>query len=218
MPRWDIDTIRAGIETYFAENAHYPTASEFDECPYLPTSRQIQRVYGGLPKLRETLGYTDTSYSKGEHRSSLARSGIERGTTAEEALEPILISLFGEAYVHTQKRYYKGTRNRYDFLIYAHDYTFAVDIFTTDRRLNIAKNVRHKIVKYSHAPKQLPIYFLVAGDMFTTEDAIIATRSMTELENFPNMHILVESDFIKMIREIKPLARLDNLRSLANLN
>jgi hypothetical protein len=48
---YSIEELRNGFEHFYQENGHYPTAPEIDRCKYLPSARQIQRNFGGLPKL-----------------------------------------------------------------------------------------------------------------------------------------------------------------------
>ncbi len=101
--KWTESIIRAGVERFIIEEGRPPTAVDFDGTPYLPSSRQVQRAFGGLAALRQQLGYVDLDFTKGQLRGEIAVRAGKRGMAAENVLEPILVAKFGEAYVHTQK-------------------------------------------------------------------------------------------------------------------
>ena len=98
---WTIESIKSGFERFRIEHGRLPTAPEIDTLDYLPSSRQIQRKFGGLEKLRTLLGYADTHFGKGIFRTQIAnRIGI-KGRQVELMLEKILRKKFGEVFVHT---------------------------------------------------------------------------------------------------------------------
>lgn len=115
---WTIDVIKEGIEHFYQEHNRYPTAIDFDAVPYLPSARQIQRKFGGMENLRTTLGYKELNYTKGDLRRTAYDNFSTRSLSAEDRLEVALIDHFGELYVHTQKRYYRLMKNRWDFFVY----------------------------------------------------------------------------------------------------
>lgn len=197
--RWNESNIKKGIDRYITEFGRMPTSRDFDESSYLPSARQIQRAYGGLVTLRERLGYAETDFTKGTLRKKIAINANKRGLGAEDYFEPILIEKFGEPFVHVQKRYYKGSKSRYDFLVYAQDIVFGIDIFTTDRVNYIEKNVRHKITRYKNAPRDLVIYFVLVGEDYTQVHADKAAQSIADLKNYPNMIVMHEQNFMNEI-------------------
>lgn len=203
--RWTIEIIKAGIERFAHENGQFPTAWDFDRSPYLPSARQVQRAFGGLEQLRLQLGIIELNYTKGELRSTRSLEGSLRGTKAEDELEVLLIKKFGEPFVHTQKRYYKDHRNRYDFFIYYKNGYVGVDIFTTARTEYIGPNIRHKIPKYRNVPNDTPIWFVV--DAPTLNDSDIRNGALTarELERMPNIHVGSLSQFLAYIKGLEPL-------------
>jgi hypothetical protein len=203
--RWTAEAIKDGIDKFVAANGRMPTARDFDEFTDLPSARQVQRAFGGLVKLRERLGYEEIDFTKGELRKAIAISANKRGITAEDYFEPVLIEKFGEPYVHVQKRYYKGSKNRYDFLVYAKDRVFGIDIFTTDRAIYIEKNIRHKISRYKNAPAALDIYFVLVGEEFNAADVDKARQSVRELARYPNMHAIHEAEFLLLIESFGAL-------------
>ena len=211
---WDDVNIRSGIEQFILENDRTPTAGDFDEIVYLPSARQVQRSYGGIIKLREKLGYLDTDFTKGELRKSIAIKSNVRGLAAEDYFEKILIDLFGEPYVHVQKRYYKNSKNRYDFFVYAKNRVIAIDIFTTDRPSYIEKNIRHKISRYKDLPNEVNVYFVLVGDEYSSEDVWHAANSISTLKEYPNLLAVHESDFIELISTFKKLELPKDLLTL----
>ncbi|MEO5499019.1 MAG: hypothetical protein ABIR46_00800, partial [Candidatus Saccharimonadales bacterium] len=168
--RWNLEVIKQGIDAYREEFGYFPTAFDFDKCSYLPSARQVQRSFGGLESLRTQLGYKELNYTKGALRRSRSIAGFTNGTLAEDELEKLLIEFFGEPYVHTQKRYYKDHKNRYDFFIYYQEGYLGVDIFTTSRIEYIGPNLRHKITKYRNVPQSTPIIFVVASENLSSKD------------------------------------------------
>src|SRR3990167_9427156 len=76
---WTLENLRDGLLYFYELNGRYPTAPEIDNFDYLPSSRQIQRKFGGLEKLRTLLGHTEVSFSKGVYRSRIAQIVGKRG-------------------------------------------------------------------------------------------------------------------------------------------
>ncbi len=126
---WTIEKIKMGFEKFFKEYDRYPTVLEIDSYKHLPSSRQLQRRWqGGVCQLRKELGLKITNFANGEQRSKIATFINKRGTDKERQIQKILIEYFGEICVHEQKPFnnYSG---RFDFLVYAQDKKFAIDVF-----------------------------------------------------------------------------------------
>lgn len=49
---WTDELIKSGIDKFIEENGKMPTAADFDTTPYLPSARQVQRLHGGLAKIK----------------------------------------------------------------------------------------------------------------------------------------------------------------------
>ncbi|MDB5182219.1 MAG: hypothetical protein JWO47_3 [Candidatus Saccharibacteria bacterium] len=214
---WNEEKIKAGIENFRREFGRIPTSRDFDEVTYLPSARQVQRAYGGLVTLRKTLGYDDTDFTRGDLRKLIATNSNKRGLSAEDDFEPLLVAKFGEPFVHVQKRYYKGSKNRYDFLVYAKNAVCGIDIFATDRSFYIEKNLRHKILRYKNAPSSLDIYFVLMGSEYTPEDVKKAAGSISELSKYSNMKPVHESEFFEIISQYEPLEIPDKFYGLEDL-
>ena len=203
---WTDELIKEGIDRFISEHGHMPTATEFSLVDYLPSARQIQRTHGGMAKLREKFGYQELDFTKGVLRKKIATAANKRGLDAEDYFEPLLVEHFGEPFVHVQKRYYKGSKNRYDFLIYSENRVFGIDIFTTDRHAYIGNNIRHKILRYKNAPPELAIYFVLIGTDIKPGELEAISNSISDLKKYPNMQILSESSFLELITAFEPLS------------
>jgi hypothetical protein len=162
-----IEYIKQGFERFLFEYKRLPTSPEIDKLDYLPSSRQIQRKFGGLEKLREQLGYKDTHFGKGSFRSEIGTRSNVRGRDTEIALEKILREKFGEVFVHTE-RIFDDSKNRVDFYIYSPDGIIGIDIFYTNTMRDLQKNVNIKIDKYLKFPHKL--FFVVGNDSFLQKD------------------------------------------------
>lgn len=202
--KWNDTLIKTGIDKFIIENSRPPTAVDFDETSYLPSARQVQRRYGGLSKLREKFGYEKLDFTKGLLRSEISIAGNKVGIEAEDYFEPILVKKFGEPFVHVQKRYLLGKKNKYDFVVYAKNKVFGVDIFTTQSPKYISSNVRHKIIRYKNAPSNMEIIFVVHGN-YDDQQIEGARSSISELKKYTNMLLYNESQFIDYINKVEEL-------------
>ena len=109
--QWTVEKIKEGFDRFWSENNRLPTAPEIDQLDYLPSSRQIQRKFGGLEKLRTVLGYEDTHFGKGAYRSEIANRVNTKGRDTEISLEKILREKFQEVFVHTE-RIFDDSKNK----------------------------------------------------------------------------------------------------------
>ncbi len=199
---YSIKEIKNGFERFFQENDHYPTAPEIDGCDYLPSARQIQRNYGGLPKLRKLLGLPDIHFGIGKFRSKIAHSRNKIGFDAERGLEKILIEHFGEPFVHIEKPINTLGRQRFDFFVYAEDLKFGVDVFYSETERDVQKNINIKIDNYRDTI--VPIYFVLANNNIPQAalDKIVSSKSKKPLPL--NIKLLTLENFMKLIKTMAP--------------
>lgn len=162
--KWDIEKIKAGFDKFLKENGRLPIAPEIDRLSYLPSSRQIQRRFGGLKELRKTLGYPDFDFGSGESRKKIAKRTYKQGFDAEKLVEQFLVSKFGEVFVHVEKRFVEN-KNRVDFFVYNPSLNFAVEVIQPGSFRDLQKNVNLKIDRYRKFPYIL--IFLVANDNYS---------------------------------------------------
>ncbi len=164
---WTVEKIKEGFDQFFKENNRLPTAPEIDKLEYLPLSRQIQRKFGGLEKLRTVLGYEDTHFGKGSYRSDISNRVGSRGRDVELSLEKILREKFQEVFVHTE-RIFDDSKTRVDFYIYCPSGNFGIDVFYTETMRDLQKNINIKIDKYQTFPDEL--FLVVANSNFTQKE------------------------------------------------
>src|SRR5437870_8408763 len=84
---WTKENLLSGLNKFYSEFGRYPTALEIDTYEYLPTSRHIQRAFGGLVRLRSELGLEIADYTKGQTRSAMATLIGQRGNKLERDFE-----------------------------------------------------------------------------------------------------------------------------------
>lgn len=186
---WPKERIKSAFDEFIKLNGRLPTAPEIDHSPTLPSSRQIQRKFGGLRALRAELGYEITDFGSGDFRSQIAKTHGSRGSNAERLLEQKLSDRFGELFVHTEKLYGKG-KNRVDFFVYAQNSNFGIDIFTTETTRDLQKNINIKIDKYIDFPVNIPLYFALSSESLTGADVLKSIVNMSKLAKLPNLRVL----------------------------
>lgn len=164
---WTIEKIKEGFDHFRNEHGRLPVATEVDDLEYLPSSRNIQKRFGGLAKLRGQLGYENNHFGRGVFRSQIATRVNNRGRSAELSLEKILCDRFGEVFVHTE-RIFDSSKNRVDFYIYSPDGNFGIDVFYTETMRSLQSNINIKMSKYNNFPLQL--FLVVANKDFKQKD------------------------------------------------
>lgn len=186
---WSKERIKSAFDEFIRLNGRLPTAPEIDHSSTLPSSRQIQRKFGGLRALRAELGYEVTDFGSGDFRSQIAKTHGQRGSNAERQLEQKLIDRFGELFVHTEKLYGRG-KNRVDFFVYAQNSNFGIDIFATETTRDLQKNINIKVDKYLDFPTNIPLYFALSSDMLTELEVSRSLENMSKLAKLPNLKVL----------------------------
>lgn len=186
MRIWTREKIHEGFKRFISENGRLPTSFEIDDMPDLPSARQIQRAFGGLPKIREELGYGEINFTVGQLRN--AGEASRRGLLSEQALEIELIKSFGEPYVHTEKRF-GSHQNRVDFMVFTQEGNFGIDIFNAGTLRGIQNNLNIKIPHYDEFPTDIDLYFVCANPSFTEEEVVNAVRNMGKLRLRPNITV-----------------------------
>lgn len=159
---WTLDELREGLEGFYEKHKRYPSATEIDSFPYLPSSRSIQRRFGGVIGLRKTLGLnTQTDLRAGEHSSKRAHTINDRAHKIESEVYLFLKNKFGEEFVHREYFFSDDKRTRADFFVYDKTRGFCVDVFYPKDRRNLAGCLNSKLKKYTaQLMRQYPVIFL----------------------------------------------------------
>lgn len=195
---WDYEKIKAGFMRYYNENGHYPSALEIDHCPYLLTSRTIQRKWGGLETIRQKMGLEITNYTKGKIRSIKSTFIGRRGYLEENKLEKVLQSHFGEVFVHSQKRI---GQVRADFFIYTPKSNFAIDIFCFEDKNCFLSDLNIKLKTYKEYPHS--VIYLPINHQYSSSD--ISKWVNNKKNNLPiNQKVMCYEEFLEYIKTIRP--------------
>lgn len=192
---WTQEKIKEGFEKFLEENNRLPTALEIDKLDYLPSSRNIQKRFGGLEKIRSNLGFKDVHFGKGRFRSEIAFRVNKRGRDVEIALEKILRKKFGEPFVHTEK-IFDNSKNRVDFYIYSPDGNFGIDVFYTDNLHYLQSNINIKTKKYLNFPSQL---FLVVANRSLSQNELDKYSASKIKKLSDNIKIMALDDFLMIL-------------------
>jgi len=172
MEKWTIDTIKEGFEIFFKEYNRYPTAHEIDSYKHLPSSRQIQRKFGGLPAIRKELKLLGPiNFTMGTYSKERARKINRRSHKIEGEVYLYLLNKFGKVFVHREFFFIDDKRTRTDFYIYYKGGTFSVDVFYPENYKNMIGCINSKMRTYkSEIMINYPVIFLMMNDEITEEE------------------------------------------------
>lgn len=165
--KWTLEKIKEGFEKFYKAEERYPTSVEIDNYHFLPSSRQIQRRFGGLPTIRKELGLKGpTDFTKGEYSSERSRTIGKRAHKVELEVYTYLANIFGKPFVHKEHFFSDDKRARSDFYIYCKDDNFSVDTFYPSDRKNLIGCLNSKLRTYGNSNKNVgqlesPIIFLM---------------------------------------------------------
>lgn len=179
--KWTLDNLRDGLLYFFEMQGRYPTSQDVDSFDYLPSVRAIQRTYGGIKKLRETVGVGDVlDYTCGATRAFKAREADDRARLYEEEFHKFLTSKIPEIRVHEHKILRPGSA-ACDFFIYTDEKLgTAIDLFYAQDIFSAQKQINYKAKRY--ASVTCPCYFIVVGNEAITQkdiDRIIENKKLT---------------------------------------
>lgn len=193
-PAWSAEEIKLGFVRFQKENGRLPTALEIDRIPYLPSSRQIQRLFGGLPNLRRMLGYADIHFGQGEYRAKIGFNSSVRGKAAEKTIKELLCKKFHPPFVHIERPVGESSKNRLDFYVFSPNGNFGVDVFTTSTLHDLSTNLNIKLLKYRGFREKL--YFVLISELVETShiELHLPRRKQPMPENFK---LLTLKEFIK---------------------
>lgn len=168
---WSLDQIKAGFEAYVDSYGRYPSAIEIDLFEYLPTSRSIQRSFGGLVKLRKELFPNEISdFTRGEYRSKIASQAFRRAQGYEEIFYGKLCKYLDSISVHEHKVLRPG-RVSCDFFIYLNtDMGVCLDLFYAKDKFSARGVIDYKLRHYREV--QFPVVFILIGNNTISQDQL----------------------------------------------
>lgn len=199
-----LNIIKTEFENFLKQTGRYPTTQEIDAGKNMPSSRSMQRRFGGVQKVREMLGMEITNYTKGESRAAKAKICNERSVTTEDKTLQILLNVFPIQTIHQQAKYSLKLNNRCDFLVYNKTSDFYIDVFYTENILNLNSILNIKLLKYETI-KDKPVYFIVDG--LNKKDIIIKLEN--KVKYLPdNFKVITLDDLDTEIKQYTPYSVL----------
>ena len=161
MEQKDIDDLTLRFEQFFEKHERYPTSADCDTCPYLPSSRYMQRHFGGIVAVREELGLQITDYTKGAIKREVSLKIGKRSLLNEKEVLGLLVDMFGRVNVHREYLLTDDSRCRIDFHVFAPKGRFSVEVFFPKNRCTLSGCLNAKLRKYSYyVMMQYPVAFL----------------------------------------------------------
>lgn len=161
--QWTIKEIEAGLRQFYKDNNRYPTATEIDTYEYLPSSRTLERSFGGIVEIRKNLNLGEEhDFRRGSHSSKRAHIINKRSNKLEQQVYEFLIKNFNKEFVHREYLFTDDARTRADFFVYDNENGFCVDVFYPGSIRNLSVCLNIKINKYKHSGSllNLPVIFL----------------------------------------------------------
>ena len=187
---WTLEDLKSGFQKFYEIHGHYPTAHEIDGFDFLPSSRSIQRRFGGLVALRKDLKLkSDSDLRKGVHSSQRATMINKRAHGIEKEVYDYLIKLFGVEFVHREYFFTDDRRTRTDFFIYCKKGNFSVDVFFPENRRNLIGCLNSKMKMYKDEMMvQYPVIFLQMNENISSEEIQdVLTKKKNKLHNYQRL-------------------------------
>ena len=204
--KWNLENIKIGLKKFYSEHKRYPTSTETDSVGYLPSSRQIQRRFGGLPALRKSLKLSGPEdFTKGEYSSLRAKTINTRSYKTEKVIYDYLVGKFGIEFVHREHFFTDDRRTRTDFFIHAKDGNFSIDVFFPKDKHSLIGCINSKMRTYdNNSMIQYPVIFLMMNPNITIEDIDKYVGNKKNKLN-SNQHVMTLPQMKKFCENKKPL-------------
>ena len=192
---WTKEQIRLGFLEFVKEFGRYPTAVDIDRYEYLPSSRSLQRTYGGLVAVRQEFfpGEID-NFTRGEYRSKVASNTFKRAQVDEARFYDKLCTYLEPISVHEHKVIRPGGVTC-DFFLYENDTDgVCIDIFYASDISSFAGVVNYKVRHYSKLNCRVVLVIVNAA---LTESVVKALVDNKKNEVPEHISIYTESYFWK---------------------
>lgn len=184
---WDIKKIEDGFRRFFKDHSRYPTSHEIDEYKYLPSARQIQRKFGGLPKIRSSLKLSGPNdYTKTTHGEGRAKSARRQYSNTHLDIYAMLCKKFGRKCVKTGHILSDDGRSSSDFLVNSTRGTFVADLMYSKDRYSLVGCLNSKIRTYrGSAMSQYRVVFIQMNESIDSEaiNGVLARRKIPLADN-----------------------------------
>ncbi len=182
----DIPKYKALVERFVAEKGYEPTAIDFDDTDYLPSSRTLQRKYGGLPRFRELVGLKTMDFTKGSARALKAKKSMDDSLVDETLLFIDLLKKYGEDKVSSPARIFANRGITSDFRLKVDGISYLIDVFKPNSihsfkgciNIKNRKYLANEEIMYDHPVKFL--YVCVNEEVMVPINNPILVMSLTE--------------------------------------
>jgi hypothetical protein len=112
------ETIIQNINRYYQQHGTYPNSKDFNNCPYLPSARHIQRLWGGILALKTELGLTDNDARRGTQRSQVVKVINTRNNKIEKNFNKELFSIIDRKLVHRPFAPFDDSKVNIDYVVF----------------------------------------------------------------------------------------------------
>ena len=208
---WTEDEILAGLQHFYVLYNRYPTAHEIDDFEFLPTSRSIQRNFGGLVALRKKLTPDSVvDHTAGDYRRNKAKEADLRAKSYEEEFYKFLTDNFFEIAIHEHRIIRPGAVAS-DFFVYLTEVDgIIIDLFYAQDIRSLVNIVNIKLKRY--APLPYCTYFVLVGNAEISDDAIIQKMANRTSPLPAHIQVLTERKFKQVvIEELRTMSSYTNV-------
>jgi len=191
---WKENELLAGLMYFYELNGKYPSAHEIDAFDYLPSSRSIQRSYGGLQELRRRLIPDEIdNFTKGEYRKRVASRTFASGRALEALFYGYLTTIFRPISIHEHKLIRPGNVSC-DFYIYLSEQVgIIIDVFYAESIINLVNIVNIKLKRYNLVDEET--YLILVGNEQITQALIDAKTHNRQVPLPTHIKIITEQYF-----------------------
>ena len=205
---WKLEEVQAGFEDFYEKNGRYPTSTEIDKHPYLPSARQIERNFGGVVVIRKNLKHeTQSDFRSGAHSSARAFKINKRAHSTEKLVYDFLVKKFKKELVHREYFFSDDKRTRADFFIYDKSGNFCVDVFYPSDKINLVGCLNSRLRKYEASyMNQCPMIFLQMNEKIPDSllEDVVANKDKPLANNQQLMGWGAFKDFCSTRRSLWP--------------
>lgn len=204
---WTKEEILAGLQHFNKLYNRYPTALEIDAFEYLPSSRSIQRSFGGLVVLRkELIPESQANYTQGKYRTAIAKRTWDRAAKYEEEFYNFLTSQFKSIAIHEHKIMRPGNICS-DFFVYLDEREgVIIDLFYAQDMFSLIGVINIKLKRY--APLPYKTYFVLVGNDRITSENISRKIKNRKIPLRSNIFIDTEKNFkLETILQLKTVSQ-----------
>lgn len=197
-----IENLKVLFQKYFELHGRYPTQEEMSAGLGI-SGRTLQRIYGGLSKVRELCNLPILDYTRGEERSKKALRSFDISFIEQNKIYKKLLPIFREYYIHQQAPYGDNGRMRSDFKIFHSQGSFYVDIFFADNLRNMTGCINAKLRKFNPNFVWGKVILINTNKSLDNDLAPLISRRKIPLPE--NVTVMTESEFFDYCNTLTPV-------------